>query len=160
MIYKVVTYKDGDIKQAKALADKYTDTEIMEKFKNIISIDIVADIKTDDKKENKLYYKVIWGFDDERTIQIDEDSLKKAVFAMISQKKVQFGDTIIDGKYIIAIKEDWNRAMGFNPTYELNNDDWNEIRKLGIQEMYTGKIAEIKQQIQDGIIKAETLKLN
>jgi hypothetical protein len=118
--------------------------------KDIISFDTVyLAEKKEDEKDDYLYYKVVWGFDEERTTYITNKLLDRAIYAMTAQAKVNLGDTMLDGKYIIAIKEDYHKHMGWNYSYELGPEDYAQIRDTGVQELYKGKLEEAKIRVKD-----------
>ena len=103
------------------------------------------------KKKRIPYYKVIWGFDEERVTEIEEKDLEKALYAMSTKGKVYLGDVLLDGKYIIAIKEDYNKTMGWLPTHELDADDWIQIREEKVDSLFAGKVYEAKLRVQNRI---------
>ena len=122
--------------------------------------------KEEEEKDDYLYYKVIWGFDAERTTYITNKLLDRAIYAMTTQAKVNLGDTMLDGKYIIAIKEDYHKHMGWNYSYEFKPEDYAQIRDTGVQELYKGKLEESKIRVKDWseerkkLIKQEVKQLN
>ena len=90
------------------------------------------------------YFRVYTNFTE--YIPIDETELEKGLHAFITGKPVVFdmgGTTRID-----RIVPDWNQAMGVNPAWKLDCDDWNIIRDRGIDRKYVGVIGEVKDKIQ------------
>lgn len=157
MIYNVITFKDGSKQKCD---DKYTEAQIREACKlkglEVESVQRLGLVNSEKEEEKKLYYKVIWGFEDERVTSIEEKDLIKALYAMSLKNKVYLGDVLLDGKYIIAIKEDFHKTMGWNPTYELTSDDWNTIREEGVDRLFIGKLYEAKEKVQYIITSKDT----
>ena len=172
MIYNIITFKDGT---KQKLADGYTEQQIREMCKvkglEVESIERMGLVDNLDYLSNKskkeLHYKVIWGFDEERSTDIGESELIKALYAMSTKSKVYLGDILLDGKYIIAIKENYQKTMGWNPTHEMDSDDWNQLKTEGIDKLFAGKVYEAKQKVQDmiaskdlSLLRSETKQLN
>lgn len=168
MIYNIIELHDG---RKFKLDGKYSEQEIEkmcdENGYDLKSIDRKFLINATETKERELYYKVIWGFDEERTTDIGESELIKALYAMSTKSKVYIGDILLDGKYIIAIKENYQKVMGWNSTHEMTSDDWNEIRAVGVDKLFTGKVYDAKMKVQEMIenkgftqLKSNTKQLN
>ena len=67
---------------------------------------------------------------------------------VIIEGKAIFKNGVCRGKDIISICEDWNKVMGWNETYEIKFEDWNEIRARGKDQKYSGLIAESKNRVE------------
>lgn len=104
-------------------------------------------------ENKKLYFIVDYGFDKEKSITIEGKDVQKAIMAMILKTPVQIGDGVVNGNYIMAIRENWNKALGVNPLWKIDADDWNELYKRGIDKPYKGYISEQKQIVQKLIDK-------
>lgn len=74
-----------------------------------------------------LYYKVKYGFKDDECISIQENDLKKALYAQINGGIVIFDGGSVSGNNIISITPDLHRALGFNPEYKLTGEDYREL---------------------------------
>lgn len=93
-------------------------------------------------------YKVIWGYDKSKVTRITELDLEVAVYAWGSGVKANIGDDLITGSQILAITEDFSAEMGWHPTYDIKDADWAEIRELGLEEKYKGKLSEAKEKVK------------
>ena len=104
-----------------------------------------------------MYYKVKIGYNADDYISIDNElDLQKILYAFMKQKKVMLSDCVLDGKSIIWIKEDWNKEMGWSPTYKLGDDDWLEIRQRGVERKYKGYLEDIKSYVNNLISENKT----
>ena len=90
-----------------------------------------------------LYYKVFKGYTE--YVPIDETELEKALAAFKFGTAVIFNSGAVEK--IEAIIPDLNRSMGWNPSYKLGDDDWNDIRNKGIER----KCAELHQKTKEKI---------
>ena len=81
-----------------------------------------------------LKVKVITGFRKDQQYTIDAEEAHKAYYAFLNpEKRVVFkGGLALRGDDIRAIEPDYNATMGWNPTHNLDSDDWNEMRKDGV----------------------------
>jgi hypothetical protein len=160
MIYNIIELHTGE---KFKLDGKYTYRDIEDMCDlqglELKSITRKGLINATETKEKELHYKVIWGFDEERSTDIEQDDLLKALYAMSTKSKVYLGDILLDGKYIIAIKENYQKYMGWNATYTMTSDDWNEIRYRGVDKLYAGKIYEAKAKVQELIASKDLTKL-
>lgn len=159
-MYKIIQFSNGE---KQKIADEFTDKEILEACKikglEVVSINRVALVEKENESKKDLYFKVIWGFDDERVTDITQDELAKALYAMSTKSKVYIGDVLLDGKYIIAIKENYQKYMGWNTTHQLDSDDWCELRDKGIDKLFAGKLYEAKIEVQNMIANRDISKL-
>lgn len=82
----------------------------------------------------KSYIKIITGFDDDQKHTINSDEAHKAYYLFMNpEKRGMFNNGLaIIGKDIKTILPDYNATMGWNATHELDGDDWNDIRKKGV----------------------------
>jgi len=143
------TYKvDG--KNLRTREDQTTEKELIDHFGDKISnitLMYFDEIK-DEIGEKLCHYKVIWGFDEERVTRITELELEKAVYAMAAKITMSLGGMMLDGKLIIAIKEDFNTEMGWQPTYVIKDADWVEIRNKKLDDKYIGKLNDAKDRVR------------
>jgi len=80
--------------------------------------------------------KVIVGFREDQYYLINETQAHKAyyLFTHPDERSVFEGGIAIIGKHIQGIEPAYQETMGWNPTHELDNDDWNEIRARGVDK--------------------------
>jgi hypothetical protein len=101
------------------------------------------------------YFRVQTGYNENQFVSIDETELETALYAFITEAKVIFKNGAIRGKDIVNIKEDWNKAMGYNSNYKLTPEDWTDIkRELG--DIYKGVISEAKENVNSLITMGRT----
>ncbi len=94
------------------------------------------------------YFKIKFGYSEHEYIGIDDSELDAAMLCFLSDSKGVFKTGVVRGKDIIAISEDWHKEMGWNPTHDLGDDDWAEIRGKGVDKKYVGVIASAKERVQ------------
>lgn len=84
----------------------------------------------------KYYIKLVTGFDDEQKYTIDAEESHKAyyLFRHPEERGVFSNGLALVGRDIRAIQPHYHATMGWNPTHDLDNDDWNEINSKGISE--------------------------
>ena len=106
------------------------------------------------------YFKIIWGYDEEDMLPIDETELDKAMQCFIQKRDGVFKSGPIKGDRVITVQEDWHRAMGWNRGYKLGPEDYAEIGPQKRRE-YQNALEEAKytanQQLGSGV---EQKKLN
>lgn len=95
----------------------------------------------------KFQIKIVTGFRDEQHIIIPMQEAHKAyyLFKNPEERGVFENGMALIGKNIQAILPAWNETMGWNATHKLNDDDWNEIRKLGVEEKMRALIEKAKE---------------
>ncbi|MHB8674639.1 MAG: hypothetical protein ACYDAK_13310 [Candidatus Limnocylindrales bacterium] len=81
-----------------------------------------------------LKIKIITGFRKDQHHTIDAEEAHKAYYLFLHpEERGVFNDgTAIVGSHIQAIEPDYNATMGWNASYQIGDDDWNEIKKVGI----------------------------
>lgn len=91
-----------------------------------------------------LKVKIITGFREEQYYIIDGNEAHKAYYLFMhpEERGVFKNGVALIGKNIQGIEPAWNETMGWNPTHELKDDDWNEIHKKGIH----GEIRELLKE--------------
>ncbi len=94
------------------------------------------------------YYKVVYGYDAEDYIQIDETELKKAIFAHMTGKNAAFSGGTITGGRIVAIQPDYHRAMGWNRGHKLGPLDYEELSEKKIDRQHMTFLADAKTEVQ------------
>lgn len=82
----------------------------------------------------KYKIKLITGFRKDQEYSIDADEAHKAYFLfMHPEARAVFSNGLaIIGSEIRKIDPDYVGTMEWNPTHVLDNDDWNELRTLGV----------------------------
>lgn len=78
--------------------------------------------------------KVIVGYREDQYHTIDADEAHKAyyLFEHPKERGIFSNGVAIRGEDIQSIVPDWHATMGWNPTHELDSNDWNEIRDKGL----------------------------
>jgi len=94
------------------------------------------------------YFKIKIGYDKSEFISIDETELEKAIGVFLTDGKGIFQNGVARGQDIIAIQEDWNKALGINPDWKLTPDDHNEMARRGIAKAYKGVITGVTQRVE------------
>lgn len=94
------------------------------------------------------WFKIKTGYNQNDFVSIDENELELALHIFNVDGKAVFKNGVARGKDIIAIKEDWHKAMGINQAWKLNEDDYNEMAKQGIDTKYRGAITEAKERVR------------
>ena len=95
----------------------------------------------------KYYIKLICGFRKDQEYSISMQEAHKAYY--LFDHRDQFGTfdngLAIKGSSIDRIVPDYHRTMGWNPTHQLDGDDHNEMRKLGVEQKMHFLMAEAKE---------------
>lgn len=81
-----------------------------------------------------LKIKVIVGYRKDQQYTVDADEAHKAYYLFLNPEKrgVFNSGLALQGKDIKAIEPDYHSTMGWNPTHQLDSNDWNEIHRLGV----------------------------
>lgn len=90
--------------------------------------------------------KIVCGFRKDQTYSIDMEEAHKAYYLfMHPEARGIFGDGLaLVGSSIQTIEPDWNATMGWNPSYTLGDDDWNDIRSKGMDKKLRDTMASAK----------------
>lgn len=96
----------------------------------------------------KYYYRVIFGHGKEEHVSISQDELPKAIRAIGSGQSAIFESGIVNGKMIMAIKEDVQRMMGWNSNYVLTGEDEIEAKSMieGARNFQAKLLGETKEK--------------
>lgn len=98
--------------------------------------------------------KVVVGYREDQYHTIDAEESHKAYYLFTHPKErgIFKNGVAIRGEDIQSIVPDWHATMGWNPTHELDSDDWNEIRSRGIDYKTSKLLAAAKEiaQIAEG----------
>lgn len=84
----------------------------------------------------KYLIKIITGFRDDQYLIIPMQEAHKAyyLFKNPEARGVFDNGVALIGRNIQSIVPAWNETMGWNATHKLTDEDWNEIRKAGIDK--------------------------
>jgi len=95
----------------------------------------------------KYYVKLICGYRKDQEYSISANEAHKAYY--LFDHRDQFGTfddgLAIKGSSIDAIVPDYNRTMGWNPTYLLTNDDHNALTLNGVKQKMQFIMSEAKE---------------
>lgn len=93
-------------------------------------------------------FKVVFGYDAEDYITIDETELERATYAHMTGKNVAFSNGSVSGSRIVAIQPDFHSTMGWNRGYQLGVDDFTELREKGVDIKLNNMLASKKERVQ------------
>lgn len=94
----------------------------------------------------KLKIKIITGFRENQFYTIDAEEAHKAYYLFLhtEERGVFSNGVALIGRNIQGIEPDYNAILEYNPTYELTADDWNDIRKKGIDKKMSQVLLDAK----------------
>ena len=104
--------------------------------------------------------KIITGFRENQYMTIDAEEAHKAYYLFLNpeQRAVFSNGVALIGKNIQGIEPDYNATMGWNPTYEPDEYDWNELRDLGVDKKLRNILAGAKEVAYDAELNLAVLK--
>jgi len=104
--------------------------------------------------------KVITGFRESQYMVIDANEAHKAYYLFLNpdQRAVFKNGVALIGKNIQHIEPAYNETMGWNPTHELDEDDWNELHLKGVSEKMKYILAQAKDVAYLADEKPELMK--
>lgn len=105
------------------------------------------------------YYKIVFGYDAEDYIGIDETELKKAYYAFLAKKDAVYSGGAVRGAQITAIQPDYHRAMGWNRGWKLGPDDYAQLTEEGVDRAHTHYLNEVKEEVKALISSGQEVKL-
>ena len=90
--------------------------------------------------------KIITGFRENQYYVIEDYEAHKAYYLFNNpEARTTFENGVaLIGKNIQGIEPAWNESMGWNPTHELDDDDWNDIRRKGVDNKLRGILEEAR----------------
>ena len=91
--------------------------------------------------------KVITGFRENQYYVIENYEAHKAyyLFNNPEARTIFENGVALIGKNIQGIEPAWNESMGWNPTHELDDDDWNDIRQHGVDTKLQNLLGEARK---------------
>lgn len=91
--------------------------------------------------------KIITGYRDNQYYIIENEEAHKAYFLFSNpEARTVFSNGVaLIGKNIQGIEPAWNESMGWNPNHTIGGDDWNDIRKRGMERTLKDVLTEAKQ---------------
>ena len=95
----------------------------------------------------QLKIKVITGFREDQYYTIDVEEAHKAywLFTHPEERGVFKNGVALIGKNIQGIEPDYNATMGWNPTHELQNEDWADLRHKGIDRKLRDSLSHARE---------------
>jgi len=96
----------------------------------------------------KYKLKVITGYGDRYKI-VDADEAHKVFYLFLhpTERAILADGQPLRGQDIQDIVPAWNETMGWNPKHKLDTEDWNEIRREGVDVVFERKILPTARQI-------------
>ena len=81
-----------------------------------------------------LFIKIITGYRQDQQYSISADEAHKAYYLFLnpSERGVFNNGLALIGSSIQAIEPDYNATMGWNSDHKIDSDDWNDMRKKGV----------------------------
>lgn len=91
--------------------------------------------------------KITTGFTADQKFTIESEEAHKAYYLFNNpEKRGTFSNGVaLIGRDIRSIQPDYNAEMGWNPTHQLDDYDWEEIRTKGIDTKFRDLLAEAKK---------------
>jgi hypothetical protein len=108
------------------------------------------------------HFKILTGFRKDQFYSIDADEAHKAYYLFLNpeQRGVFKNGVALMGQSITGIEPDYNAIMGWNPTHQLGDDDWNDIRSKGVDKTVRLLTERAKTVAQEAIMTGDTSKIN
>lgn len=82
----------------------------------------------------KYKVKIITGFRRDQEYSISADEAHKAYYLFLNpeQRGIFSGGLALTGSDIKGVVPDYKGTMGWNEAHNLDTDDWNEIKRIGL----------------------------
>ena len=93
-------------------------------------------------------FKIIHGYGPEDYIEIDQSEVQKAYYCFLGKKDSVFSGGAIRGANIQAIKPDYHRTMGWNKSYRLSPEDYDDMNRKGIDRKMQQFLIKEKEVVQ------------
>ena len=97
-------------------------------------------------KNQKLFFRVKYGYNTQDKVSIPLDELEKAIYAQVKGTPTKLGNAFVNGKHIISITPDYHKYTGWYESYEpREGDDWKQIKRdcpdfEGVIDQYTNRV--------------------
>lgn len=94
--------------------------------------------------------KLITGFRKDQEYSIDAREAHKAYYLFLhpEERGIFENGLALVGSDIKAIEPDYNGTMGWNPTHQLDEDDWNEIESKGVDRKLRNILTTAKKSVR------------
>lgn len=105
--------------------------------------------------------KLVVGFRRDQEHSIDANEAHKAYYLFLhpEERGVFSNGLAITGNQIHEIVPDYQGTMGWNPSHQLDSDDWNELNAKGIPRKLLALLSSAKEIAQVGEPKDLNLPL-
>lgn len=92
-------------------------------------------------------FKIIHGYNPEDYVEIEKDEVEKAYYCFLEKKDSIFSGGAIKGSNILMIKPNFHKAMGWNRGYKLDEYDYAEIKKTGLDRRMENFLQDKKDRV-------------
>lgn len=108
-----------------------------------------------------LKVKIVTGFRKDQKYTIEAEESHKAYYLFMNpDKRGIFNNGVaLQGSLIQGIEPDYHATMGWNETHLLDDDDWNEINKKGIDKKIKTLLSKAKDVVKEFQNSPETFSL-
>lgn len=91
--------------------------------------------------------KIVTGFNSDQKFTIDSNEAHKAYYLFNNpDKRGTFDNGVaLIGRDIRSIQPDYNAEMGWIPTHQLDDYDWQELRDKGLDIKFRNLLSEAKK---------------
>jgi len=105
-------------------------------------------------KKSKYKIKLVCGFRKDQEFTINANEAHKAYYLFANpEKKMIFADGLaLKGTDIQRIEPDYHATMGWNATFTLTGDEWNQINVEGVSKKFAAIMSGAKEVARAGDI--------
>ncbi len=105
--------------------------------------------------------KLITGFRKDQQYSVDSEEAHKAYYLFLNPEKrgVFSNGLALLGADIRRIEPDWHGTMGWNPTHDMDDSDWVEIRSKGVDKKVNAMLEKGKSAAYELAAHPELLAL-
>lgn len=106
--------------------------------------------------------KLITGFRKDQQYSVDAEEAHKAYYLFLNPEKrgVFSNGLALLGADIRRIEPDWHGTMGWNPTHDMDDMDWVQIRDSGIDKKVNAMLEKGKSAAYELVTRPELLSLS